>query len=148
MIITAVGPEELIEKLREEVAEIEKELESYGAALAPVLVQSRKELVRYKLLGFKTKPPQGEKLSDSPPIVLHKSLLVFSKDFEREVAEALKEYKEELESLVSFLELKKEELKDHIFFVFTKGAKIIAVYVLSPTAPSYESIKRQLEGRR
>ncbi len=147
MIIAAIGADDLISKLKAEIEEIERELEGYGKALAPVLEQSRKELVRYKLLGFKAKPPESKKLNEEPPVILHESVLVFSKDFEREVAGALKEYREELESLINFLELKKDELKDHIFFVFTKGAKLITVYVLSPKVPGYESIKKALQKR-
>ncbi|ABU81927.1 hypothetical protein [Ignicoccus hospitalis] len=145
MIIVAVGADSLINKLKREVEEVEKELADYGNALSVVMDQGRKELVRYKLLGFKTKPPEKEVISEKPLTVLHRSLLVFSKDFEREVASTFKEYKEEIQSLIDKLNAQREEFKDHIFFVFTKGAKIVAIYVLPPTVPGYETIRAELE---
>ena len=58
MIITAVGAEQLIAKLKEEIQELEKEIEEHGNVLRVVLEQGRKELIRYKLIGYKKKPPQ------------------------------------------------------------------------------------------
>ncbi|NPA85225.1 MAG: hypothetical protein GXO07_04375 [Crenarchaeota archaeon] len=146
MIIVGIGVDDLISKLRKEIEEIEKELEAHGEVLVPIMEYGRKEFLQYKLLGHKKKPPQGEKLNENPPIILHKSLIVLLKSYEGDVSEILKEYREELENLISFVEMRREEFKDHIFLVVTKGAKILVVYILPPKVPNYEKIRKALEG--
>ena len=84
-------------------------------------------------------------LNENPPVLSYESVLVFSKDYEGEVARAFKEYKEELENLINFISIKKDELKDHLFFVFSKGPKLVAVYAIAPIAPGYESIRKEIE---
>ncbi len=145
MIILGFGVDDFIKKVRAVIDEIGKELSEIGSATSAITVQSRRELVRYKILGYKSKPPEGEVLNENPRIVLHKSFLVLGKDLEEDTAKIFKELREELQELIYFVEVRKNELKDHLFILITKGAKVLSLYIVSPETPSFKSVVEELK---
>ena len=144
MIIVGVGIDDFIKKLENEVKAIDEELSSFDDVMTVILQFQRKELVKYKLLGFKTKPPEGKKLSDEPPVKAYNTLITLSQELEMEYSRKMKEFREELQNLISTLESMREEYSDAIFILVTHGAKIMGVYIITPKTPGFESLKERL----
>ena len=144
MIIVGVGIDDFIKKLENEVKAIDEELSSFDDVMTVILQFQRKELVKYKLLGFKTKPPEGKKLLDEPPVKAYSTLITLSQELEMEYSRKMKEFREELQNLISTLESMREEYSDAIFILVTHGAKIMGVYIITPKTPGFESLKERL----
>jgi len=145
MIIIGFGADDFINKLRKVVERLGEELSEIGTAVSAITVQSRRELVRYKILGYKTKPPEGSTLSEKPRMVLHKSFLVLGKDLQDDTARVFKELRDELEEVIFFIESRKEEFKDHLFILIGRGASIFSIYIVSPETPSFNTVVEQLK---
>ncbi len=146
MIIVATSLDEFIDKLKQEIQLIDEELKRFDDIMTPILYFQRKELVKYKLLGFKTKPPEGKKLLDKPPITAYDTLITLSQELELEYSKRMKEFREEIENLIMKLESLREEYSDAIFIMITHGPKIIGIYIITPKTPGFESLKEKLRG--
>lgn len=145
MIIIGFGADDFINKLKKVIDEIGKEVSEIGSTLSAIAVQSRKELVRYKILGYKIKPPEGQLLKDKPRVVLHSSFLVLSKDLEEDTARTFGSLRETLEELIFFTESKRNDFRNHLFILVTKGADVLSLYIVSPDTPNFNTVLEELK---
>ncbi len=146
MIIVATNLDEFIDKLKEEVNAIDEELKHFDNLMTPILYFQRKELVKYKLLGFKSKPPEGKKMLEKPPMKAYNTLITLSQELELEYSKKMREFREELENLISKLEMMREEYADSIFIMVTHGPKIMGIYVITNKTPGFDALKEKLGG--
>ncbi|UXD22921.1 hypothetical protein IPA_09620 [Ignicoccus pacificus DSM 13166] len=145
MIIIGFGADDFINKLKKLIEQLGNELSEIGTAVSAITIQSRRELVRYKILGYKTKPPEGQLLNEKPRIVLHKSFLVLGKDLQDDTARMFKELREELENVIFFVESRKSDFKDHLFILIGRGASVFSVYIVSPETPNFNTVVEELK---
>ncbi|ALU12802.1 hypothetical protein EYM_07670 [Ignicoccus islandicus DSM 13165] len=145
MIIVAHGPEEFIEKSKKVIEEMAKELDEIGRLTSKIMVHGRKELLKYKLLGYKVKPKEEKILNEKPRIVLHESSIVLLNDIENFNSQYFKALRDELEELMAFVETRKDQFQNHLFILILKDSSVVSLFILSPNAPNFDKIIEDLK---